>query len=97
MTVTEDRLKNIDFTDIRKSAPAFVTIIMMVLTYSITNGIGLGIIVYTLITSITYLVDLIKYSFNKNNPDCKKPTWEISVVTLVVFALFVAYFIVPIV
>ena len=87
-------VKNIDFSSIKNAAPAFITIIMMVLTYSITKGIGLGMIVYVLISTFTYLVELVKYAINKE--EVSKPKWEISIVALVVFALFVVYFIVPI-
>lgn len=87
-------VKNIDFSNVKSAAPAFITIAMMVLTYSITKGIGLGIIVYVLISVVTYLVDLVKYAINKEKAE--KPKWEVSVVSLVVFVLFVIYFIVPI-
>lgn len=89
-------VKNIDFSTIKSSAPAFITIIMMVLTYSITKGIGLGIIVHVLISAVVYLVDLVKYAANKNKEESCKPKWEVSVVCLVVFALFLVYFLVPI-
>ncbi len=44
---------NVDMTDIRSSVPAFLTLIMMPLTYSISNGIGIGCIAYVLITLFT--------------------------------------------
>lgn len=43
----------IEWHDYRKSIPAFLTIIGMPLTYSISNGIALGIISYTLIHLIS--------------------------------------------
>ena len=49
-------LKNfskVDMTDMRSAVPAFLTLIMMPLTYSIANGIGIGAIAYTLITLFT--------------------------------------------
>ncbi len=49
-------LKNfskVDMTDIASSVPAFLTLIMMPLTYSIANGIGIGSIAYVLITVFT--------------------------------------------
>lgn len=49
-------LKNfasVDMRDIRSAVPAFLTLIMMPLTYSIANGIGIGAIAYTLITLFT--------------------------------------------
>ena len=44
---------NVDMTDIRSAVPAFLTLIMMPLTYSISNGIGIGCISYVLITLFT--------------------------------------------
>lgn len=45
--------KNVDMTDMRSAAAAFLTLIMMPLTYSIANGIGIGSIAYTLISIFT--------------------------------------------
>ena len=39
--------------DIASAVPAFLTLIMMPLTYSIANGIGIGSIAYTLIAIFT--------------------------------------------
>ena len=44
---------NVDMTDMRSSVPAFLTLIMMPLTYSISNGIGIGCIAYVLISLLT--------------------------------------------
>ncbi len=49
-------LKNfskVDMEDMRSAVPAFLTLVMMPLTYSIANGIGIGAISYTLITLFT--------------------------------------------
>lgn len=49
-------LKNfskVDMDDMRSAVPAFLTLIMMPLTYSIANGIGIGAISYVLITLFT--------------------------------------------
>ena len=43
------RLAGIDFHDLAIGLPAALVIIIMPLTYSITNGIGFGFIAYTLI------------------------------------------------
>ena len=43
----------VDMEDIRSSVPAFLALIMMPLTYSISNGIGIGAIAYVLITLFT--------------------------------------------
>lgn len=44
---------NVDWTDARAAATAFITIIMMVCTYSITNGIMIGAMTYVLFTIFT--------------------------------------------
>ena len=44
---------NIDFNDVRSASTGFITFIMMVVTYSISNGIMLGAITYVLITLLT--------------------------------------------
>ena len=49
-------LKNfskVDMTDMRSAVPAFLTLVMMPLTYSIANGIGIGAMAYVLITLFT--------------------------------------------
>ncbi len=49
-------LKNfgkVDMKDIRSAVPAFLVLVMMPLTYSISNGIGIGAIAYVLITLFT--------------------------------------------
>lgn len=42
-------VKNVKFDDISEGLPAFLTIVMMPLTYSIANGIGFGLISYVII------------------------------------------------
>ena len=89
-------VKNIDFTDIRNAAPAFLTIVMMLLTYSITNGIGIGLISYILTNSICYIFDLQKYhAYKRKGLEMEKPVWNISITALVFGALFIVYFCVP--
>ena len=43
----------VDMSDIASAVPAFLALIMMPLTYSISNGIAIGAIAYTLITLAT--------------------------------------------
>lgn len=85
-------VKNIDFTDTKSIVPAFLTIVVMPFGYSITDGIGFGVISYVIIAFIIYVVDLIRY--NTHNID-EKPKLDISVVLLVVCILFLVYFCVP--
>jgi AGZA family xanthine/uracil permease-like MFS transporter len=47
-----EQVKNIPFDDFSESIPAFVCMIMMPLTYSISNGILLGMITYVLMNMI---------------------------------------------
>lgn len=79
---------NIDFKSIKNAVPAFLTIIAMPLSYSITTGIGVGIISYVVLSILIYFADLIKYAMKK----CEKPKFEISIVMIVVFGLFLLYF-----
>lgn len=48
-------VKDIDFKDLTVSIPAFLVIFMMPLTYSISNGIGIGLIAYTIIKFFTVI------------------------------------------
>ncbi len=82
---------NIDFRDPVNAVPSFLTIVIMILGYSITKGIGIGIISYVVLATIKYVVDLIRSKLGK----CEKPVWEVSVVAIVVTALFLVYFLVP--
>lgn len=43
----------VDMEDMRSAVPAFLTLVMMPLTYSIANGIGIGAMAYVLITLFT--------------------------------------------
>ena len=43
----------VDMSDITAAVPAFLALVMMPLTYSISNGIAIGAIAYTLITLVT--------------------------------------------
>ena len=49
-------LKNfakVDMSDIAQAVPAFLALIMMPLTYSISNGIAIGAIAYVIIAAVT--------------------------------------------
>ena len=45
------QIRNIDFSDYAVAIPAFLTIVLMPFTYSITNGIGAGFVSYALLKS----------------------------------------------
>lgn len=83
---------NIDFENVKNSVPSFITIIAMVLGYSITDGIGMGILIFFILDGIIYITDLVSYKFNKRE---EKPKSEITIVTLIVVILFLIYFLVP--
>lgn len=82
---------NIDFTSIKNAVPAFLTIIVMPLSYSITTGIGVGVIAYVLIDLVLYVINIIKYAVSKSETK-EKPKFDLSIVMIVVFALFLVYF-----
>lgn len=83
---------DIDFSKVRYAVPAFLTIIMMPFAYSITDGIGLGVISFVVINGIIYLLDLKRY---KKGILKEKPISEITFVTIVVMLLFLIYFLMP--
>ena len=47
------RKAKVDMSDISSAVPAFLALIMMPLTYSISNGIAIGAIAYTVIRIAT--------------------------------------------
>lgn len=63
------QLKEIDWPDFTTAVPAFLTVIIMVLGYSISDGIAFGFIAYTVsklsagksaeIQPIVYILDII--------------------------------------
>lgn len=89
-------ITNIKIDGIKNTVPAFLTIAMMPLSYSITDGIGFGLLSYVLIDLVIYIVDCIKYACVKGkNPEAVKPKWDLHVVTIIVAVLFIVYFFVP--
>ena len=76
----------VDFSNIKNAIPAFLTIILMPLTYSISDGIGFGIISYTIISLIIYIIDRLRGNKSK---------LEISSITIIVTILFLLYFFIP--
>jgi len=82
---------DIDFKSIKSAVPAFLTIIMMPLAFSITTGIGVGVIAYVILSVVIYVCDFVKYKINKDGT-IEKPKFDLSVVMIVVFGLFLLYF-----
>ncbi len=93
----KNNVKNVDFGNAINATTAFLTIVIMVLSYSITKGIGIGMISFTVMSAIAYLVDLVKYKLAKKEEgvEIEKPQWNVSIVALIVTALFLVYFFVP--
>ena len=87
----KNNVKSIDFGNAIKATSAFLTVSVMVLSYSITKGIGVGLLSYTLMSIVAYLFALIKYAIKKD----EKPVWDVSVVSIIVSLLFCVYFFVP--
>ena len=87
----KNNVKSIDFSNAINATAAFLTVVVMVLSYSITKGIGIGILSYCVMSIIAYVVELIKYAIDKK----EKPSWNVSAVAIVVAILFCIYFFVP--
>ncbi|MBQ7323171.1 MAG: NCS2 family permease [Clostridia bacterium] len=95
----KNNIKSINLQDSIAATTAFLTIVVMPLSYSITKGIGVGMISYTLMSAVSYGVEMVKYAIAKKKAqegvEPEKPEWNVSVVALVVTALFLVYFFVP--
>jgi xanthine/uracil/vitamin C permease (AzgA family) len=66
---------------------------VMLLSYSITNGIGAGIVTFTIIDFIIYEVNMVRY---REGIIKEKPKHEVTPVTFIIFVLFMIYFLVPV-
>lgn len=88
-------IKDVKVDEVKDVVPSFLTIAMMPFGYSITTGIGLGILSYVLISLCSYAVEWVKYALNKSE-ERVKPVWDLHIVLLIVAALFVVYFFVPV-
>lgn len=88
-------VKDVKVDEVKDFVPSFLTIAMMPFGYSITTGIGLGILSYVLIGICDYVVKAIAYACS-NKEDKVKPAWDLHVVLLIIAALFVVYFFVPV-
>ncbi len=89
----KNNIKSVDFSNAINATAAFLTMVVMVLSYSITKGIGVGLIAYVLMSILDYIICIIKYAITKK----EKPTWNISIVAIVVTVLFLVYLFVPVV
>ena len=91
----KNNVKSIDFSNAINAVAAFLTIVVMVLSYSITKGIGIGMISYTLMSLVSYAAEMIVYACKKDKAAAEKPKFSVSIVAIVVTALFLVYFFVP--
>ncbi len=91
----KNNVKSIDFSDAINATSAFLTVAVMVLSYSITKGIGIGLVIYTVLSTIAYVVKAIVYAAAKDKEKAEKPVWNVHVVTIIVTVLFLVYFFVP--
>ena len=87
-------VKDVKVDDVKDFVPTFLTIAIMPFGYSITDGIGLGILSYVGISLCSYIVGLISFKCSKKDNKVK-PVWDLHVVTLIIAALFLVYFLVP--
>lgn len=85
-------VKDLKLDSVKDFVPAFLTIAIMPFGYSITDGIGFGILSYVGIELCGYLFGLLAHAIKK---DSEKPTWSLNVVTLIIAVLFLVYFFVP--
>ena len=84
--------KDLKLDSVKDFVPAFLTIAMMPFGYSITTGIGLGILSFVVIEACSYLGALIAFKAGKSQ---EKPVCELNVVTIIIAVLFIIYFFVP--
>ena len=85
-------IKTIDFKHVKNALPSFITIIIMLLSYSITDGIGIGIITYFFMDLLIYIIDSFRYKLGKTS---RKPKTDITIVTVIIVVLFLIYFLMP--
>lgn len=89
-------VKDVKVDSVKDCVPTFITIAMMPFCYSITTGIGLGILSYVVIAIFEYVVGVISYNLKKKSGEAvEKPVWDVHVVTLIIALLFIVYFFVP--
>ena len=97
-------IKSVDFSNAINAASAFLTIIIMVVSYSITDGIGVGMVAFTIMSLVAYAIEWIVYACKKDkvtvnengeSVPAEKPKLPVSIVAIVVTALFLVYFFVP--
>ena len=92
----KNNIKSVDFSNAINATTAFLTIAVMLLSYSITKGIGIGMVTYTVLSAIAWVIKSIAYACKKDKANAVKPVWDLSVVAIIVTVLFLVYFFVPV-
>lgn len=82
---------NLKLKTCRDLVSSFLVIAMMPLTYSITDGIGYGLVAYIAVTLIVHFCKLVRFWFKKGD----KPHFDLNIVTIIIGALFLVYYLVP--
>lgn len=98
-------VKSLDFSNAIAATSTFLTVVIMVLSYSVTNGIGAGMVSYTIMSLIEYVVNVIVWACRRNQttvneegetvPAYEKPKFTVSIVSIVITVLFLCYFLIP--
>jgi len=83
---------SINFKNPLNAVSSFLTIILMPLGYSITTGIGMGVLSYVILHFLDWLIKLIMLKLKKEK---EIPPLNISITLLIIFILFIIYFFVP--
>ena len=100
----KSNIKSVDFSNAINAVSAFLTIVIMVVSYSITKGIGVGMVSFTIMSLVAYAVEWIVYACKKDkvvvnengeSVPAEKPKFPVSIVAIVVSVLFLIYFFVP--
>jgi AGZA family xanthine/uracil permease-like MFS transporter len=90
-------VNDLDFSEMHNALPAFITITMMPFTFSITKGIGMGMLSYVVLELAQWIGDIGIYCWKcRMNEGLQWPKWPIGTMTGVITILFLIYFFVPI-
>lgn len=91
----QNNVKRIDFSNAINAVSAFLTVIIMVLAYSITDGIGIGIMSYVIMSVVAFGIESLIYALKSDKESVAKPKFEVSIVAIIITLLFAVYFFVP--
>jgi xanthine/uracil/vitamin C permease (AzgA family) len=82
-------LKKIDFSQLRYSLPSFLTIVGIGFFFSITKGLGFGILSFFIINLLSYVFDFVCYFTNKRS---FPPEWSIKPFNMILSVVFIIDF-----